>query len=153
MLEIDNSFIHKLPSDSELSNFVRQVDSACYSFCEPKATANPQVVLKNKNLARELGFQASFVNSNQFDKVFSGNELLEGMQPFAMCYGGHQFGHWAGQLGDGRAINLFDVEHKNKHWTVQLKGAGKTPYSRRGDGLAVLRSSIREYLCLSLIHI
>lgn len=64
-----------------------------------------------------------------------------------MCYGGHQFGNWAGQLGDGRAINLFEVEHNNKHWAIQLKGSGETPYSRTADGLAVLRSSVREYLC------
>ena len=64
-----------------------------------------------------------------------------------MCYGGHQFGNWAGQLGDGRAINLFEITHQNKNWKVQLKGAGETPYSRTADGLAVLRSSIREYLC------
>ena len=64
-----------------------------------------------------------------------------------MNYAGHQFGNWAGQLGDGRAINLFEVEHNNQFYTLQLKGAGKTPYSRRGDGLAVLRSSIREHLC------
>jgi uncharacterized protein YdiU (UPF0061 family) len=64
-----------------------------------------------------------------------------------MCYGGHQFGNWAGQLGDGRAINLTEVEHNQQHWAIQLKGAGETPYSRTADGLAVLRSSVREYLC------
>ncbi len=64
-----------------------------------------------------------------------------------MCYGGHQFGNWAGQLGDGRAINLAEVEHLDQRWTIQLKGAGETPYSRSADGLAVLRSSVREYLC------
>ena len=64
-----------------------------------------------------------------------------------MCYGGHQFGNWAGQLGDGRAINLFEINHNDQQWALQLKGAGKTPYSRGADGLAVLRSSIREYLC------
>ena len=64
-----------------------------------------------------------------------------------MCYGGHQFGNWAGQLGDGRAINLCEVEHQNNRWTLQLKGAGETPYSRTADGLAVLRSSLREHLC------
>ena len=69
-----------------------------------------------------------------------------------MCYGGHQFGNWAGQLGDGRAINLFEVNHRNKQWAVQLKGAGETPYSRTADGLAVLRSSIREYLCSEAMH-
>ena len=74
-------------------------------------------------------------------------KVLPNTNPYAMCYGGHQFGHWAGQLGDGRAINLAEVEHKGKSWVLQLKGAGETPYSRTADGLAVLRSSIREYLC------
>lgn len=80
-------------------------------------------------------------------KCFSGTEIYSGTQPYAMAYAGHQFGNWAGQLGDGRAINLFEVSHNNHHWALQLKGAGATPYSRQGDGLAVLRSSIREYLC------
>ena len=79
--------------------------------------------------------------------------MLSGMQPYAMCYGGHQFGNWAGQLGDGRAINLGEVENANgEHWALQLKGAGPTPYSRTADGLAVLRSSIREYLCSEAMH-
>ena len=69
-----------------------------------------------------------------------------------MCYAGHQFGNWAGQLGDGRAINLFEVEYQNKNWKVQLKGAGETPYSRTADGLAVLRSSVREYLCSEAMY-
>ncbi len=69
-----------------------------------------------------------------------------------MCYAGHQFGNWAGQLGDGRAINLMEVTHKGKNFTLQLKGAGPTPYSRTADGLAVLRSSIREYLCAEAMH-
>ena len=64
-----------------------------------------------------------------------------------MNYAGHQFGNWAGQLGDGRAINLFEVNSGGEQWALQLKGAGKTPYSRGADGLAVLRSSVREYLC------
>ena len=72
---------------------------------------------------------------------------LDDFKPYAQCYGGHQFGHWAGQLGDGRAINIAEVQNKGKQWVMQLKGAGPTPYSRSADGLAVLRSSIREYLC------
>lgn len=68
--------------------------------------------------------------------------------PYAQCYGGHQFGMWAGQLGDGRAITLGELlNSKSERWELQLKGAGKTPYSRFADGLAVLRSSIREFLC------
>lgn len=69
-----------------------------------------------------------------------------------MAYAGHQFGNWAGQLGDGRAINLFEMVHHSQRWALQLKGAGPTPYSRSGDGLAVLRSSIREHLCSEAMH-
>ena len=79
--------------------------------------------------------------------VMSGNDVFDGMNTYAHCYGGHQFGNWAGQLGDGRAIALGEIEHNDKFWELQLKGAGPTPYSRRGDGRAVLRSSIREFLC------
>ena len=70
------------------------------------------------------------------------------METYATCYGGHQFGNWAGQLGDGRVINLGEIQtQQGEHWTLQLKGAGLTPYSRSADGLAVLRSSVREFLC------
>ncbi len=80
--------------------------------------------------------------------MFSGNAVLPGADPFAACYGGHQFGNWAGQLGDGRAIALGEViDRHGDHQTLQLKGAGPTPYSRTADGRAVLRSSIREFLC------
>ena len=68
------------------------------------------------------------------------------------CYGGHQFGNWAGQLGDGRAISLGEVVHDKQRWELQLKGAGKTPYSRFADGRAVLRSSVREYVASEAMH-
>jgi uncharacterized protein YdiU (UPF0061 family) len=85
--------------------------------------------------------------------VFGGNALLEGMQPFAANYGGHQFGNWAGQLGDGRAISLGEaVNARGERWELQLKGAGPTPYSRHADGRAVMRSSVREFLCSEAMH-
>ncbi|MEN0050476.1 MAG: YdiU family protein, partial [Bacteroidota bacterium] len=87
-----------------------------------------------------------------FLDIFSGSKVLENTHPYAMCYGGHQFGNWAGQLGDGRAINLAEVMHNNQRWALQLKGAGETPYSRSADGLAVLRSSIREHLCSEAMY-
>lgn len=91
--------------------------------------------------------------SDEFLNIFSGNALLDGMKPYAMCYGGHQFGNWAGQLGDGRAINLGEaVNQRGDHWALQLKGAGPTPYSRTADGLAVLRSSVREFICSEAMH-
>ncbi|MFN3218812.1 MAG: protein adenylyltransferase SelO [Acidimicrobiales bacterium] len=88
-----------------------------------------------------------------FARVFSGNALLPGMVSHAACYGGHQFGNWAGQLGDGRAITLGEVvgADGNRHM-LQLKGAGPTPYSRSGDGRAVLRSSVREFLCSEAMY-
>ena len=83
----------------------------------------------------------------------AGNRPLPGADPYAMCYGGHQFGNWAGQLGDGRAINLGERRGADGTcWTLQLKGAGVTPYSRSADGRAVLRSSLREYLCSEAMH-
>ena len=94
-----------------------------------------------------IGLDSEDIKTEEFLKVFSGNKVLENTDPYAMCYGGHQFGNWAGQLGDGRAINLTEVVHEDQRWALQLKGAGETPYSRTADGLAVLRSSIREHLC------
>src|SRR5205085_959984 len=88
-----------------------------------------------------------------FAAVFGGNALLPGMRPYAACYGGHQFGSWAGQLGDGRAIGLGEyVNSRGQRHELQLKGAGPTPYSRTADGRAVLRSSIREFLCSEAMH-
>ena len=99
-------------------------------------------------MSEELGFSKQDIQSKEFLEVMTGNSTLKNSKPFAMCYAGHQFGNWAGQLGDGRAINLGEI----KNWALQLKGAGPTPYSRTADGLAVLRSSIREYLCSEAMH-
>jgi uncharacterized protein YdiU (UPF0061 family) len=104
-------------------------------------------------MAATLGFSEADVASGAFAQVFGGNTLLEGMQPWAAKYGGHQFGVWAGQLGDGRAISLGEVvTAAGERWELQLKGAGRTPYSRGADGRAVLRSSIREFLCSEAMH-
>ena len=99
-------------------------------------------------MSKELGFSNQDIQSKEFLEVMTGNSIIENSKPFAMCYAGHQFGNWAGQLGDGRAINLGEI----KNWALQLKGAGPTPYSRTADGLAVLRSSVREYLCSEAMH-
>ena len=151
-LNIQNRFISELPSDANTKNEVRQVPGACFSFVTPKVPSNPKVIHTSKDVAELVGLSNEDLNSDEFLAVFSGKKVLEKTQPFAMNYAGHQFGNWAGQLGDGRAINLFEVEHNNQFYTLQLKGAGKTPYSRRGDGLAVLRSSIREHLCSEAMY-
>ena len=146
-LNLKNTFIENLPSDKTLENSRRQVPEAVFSFVEPKKTANPKVLHVSEEMLQELGITKEESNSEFFKNIVTGNEIYPNTKPFAMCYGGHQFGNWAGQLGDGRAINLFEIEHQHKNWKVQLKGAGETPYSRTADGLAVLRSSVREYLC------
>lgn len=147
-LEFDNRFIRDLPADPISDNYRRQVSDACYSFVTPAQVRAPVLVCAAADVAQLLDLAADELHSPAFTEIFSGNRLLPGMQPYACCYGGHQFGHWAGQLGDGRAINLGEVKNANgEHWTLQLKGAGPTPYSRTADGLAVLRSSLREFLC------
>jgi serine/tyrosine/threonine adenylyltransferase len=146
-LNIHDTFNTELPADSNTTNSRRQVFKSCFSFVTPKIASNPEIVHLNTDFVTQIGFDESDFNDPEFLQILSGQKVLEGTNPFAMCYGGHQFGHWAGQLGDGRAINLFEVEHENQRWALQLKGAGETPYSRTADGLAVLRSSIREHLC------
>ncbi|MDF1742237.1 MAG: YdiU family protein [Gimesia sp.] len=152
-LQFDNQFTRNLPADDETKNYRRQVMQACYSPVLPTKVARPQLVAYSKEVADFLDLQVNPDEPDSFADVFAGNRVLEGMEPFAMCYGGHQFGNWAGQLGDGRAINLGEVlNQKGEHWTLQLKGAGPTPYSRTADGLAVLRSSVREFLCSEAMY-
>ena len=149
----DNAFLRALPGDPEPRNFVRQVPGALWSAVAPTPVAAPRLLAHSRETARELGFSDDDIASPEFAHVFGGNALLPGMQPFASNYGGHQFGHWAGQLGDGRAISLGEaVLPEGQRRELQLKGAGPTPYSRTADGRAVLRSSIREFLCSEAMH-
>ncbi|GGD21315.1 protein adenylyltransferase SelO [Hyunsoonleella pacifica] len=146
-LSINDKFNKELPADPILENSRRQVAEACFSYVTPKQTAKPKMLHISPEMLENLGISREEAQNEAFLDVFTGNKILLNTKPYAMCYGGHQFGNWVGQLGDGRAINLFEVNHKDKTWQIQLKGAGETPYSRNADGLAVLRSSIREYLC------
>jgi serine/tyrosine/threonine adenylyltransferase len=148
MFTFNNRFVRALPADPLETNTRRQVPRASYSKVLPTPVHAPKLIAYSHEVADLLGMDRAFVMSPQFVNTFSGNELLGGMEPFAMNYAGHQFGNWAGQLGDGRAINLGELEgNDGRNWTLQLKGAGPTPYSRTADGRAVLRSSIREFLC------
>jgi uncharacterized protein YdiU (UPF0061 family) len=151
-LNIKNTFSKELPADPILENFRRQVSEACFSYVNPKQTTKPEMLHVSPEMLQNLGLIEDDAKTEDFLNVFTGNKVLLKTKPYAMCYGGHQFGNWAGQLGDGRAINLCEVNHNNKNWALQLKGAGKTPYSRTADGLAVLRSSIREYLCSEAMY-
>jgi uncharacterized protein YdiU (UPF0061 family) len=148
MLQFDNRAARNLPIDPVEDNRVRQVHGACFSRVRPTPVTKPRTLAVAAEVAELLDLPRAFVESVEFAEVFAGNRLLPGMDPVSACYGGHQFGTWAGQLGDGRAITLGEVKNRRgEHWEVQLKGAGPTPYSRRADGRAVLRSSIREFLC------
>ena len=149
----DNRYTRELPADSETDNYRRQVAGACFSRVRPAVVSQPSLLAYSSEVAHELNLTNEICESSNFAEVFSGNRLLAGMDPYAMCYGGHQFGNWAGQLGDGRAINLGEIVNLDgKRWALQLKGAGPTPYSRTADGLAVLRSSVREFLCSEAMY-
>jgi len=152
-LHFDNRFVAELPGDPDRSNRPRQVYGAAWSEVEPTPVREPRLLAHAREVAELVGLSGEDVHADWFPRVFAGNELLPGMRPYAACYGGHQFGHWAGQLGDGRAITLGEVVNaRGERWELQLKGAGPTPYSRRADGRAVLRSSIREFLCSEAMH-
>jgi uncharacterized protein YdiU (UPF0061 family) len=152
-LTFDNAFVRELPGDPEQGSRQRQVLGALYSRVNPTAVASPAVVAWSQDMAQRLGLDAADMESPELAQVLGGNALLEGMQPFAVNYGGHQFGVWADQLGDGRAISLGEVVAPDGlRWELQLKGAGRTPYSRGADGRAVLRSSVREFLCSEAMH-
>ena len=113
----------------------------------PSTVPAPHWVARSQACASALGWNADWWQEPDALDVFSGNALRPGMRPLASVYSGHQFGVWAGQLGDGRALSLGELATPQGWMDVQLKGAGPTPYSRRADGRAVLRSSIREFLC------
>ncbi|MBT6176820.1 MAG: YdiU family protein [Deltaproteobacteria bacterium] len=151
-MNFDNSFVRELTGDPELENRRRQVMGACYSRVQPTPVSNPKALIWSDEMVQRLGIDLESWGLETFSQVFSGNQLLPGMDPVATCYGGYQFGSWAGQLGDGRAISLGEVVAGAERWEIQLKGSGPTPYSRMGDGRAVMRSSIREFLCSEAMH-
>lgn len=152
-LNFDNRFIRELPADPEIGPGTRQVHEAAYSLVNPTSVEKPKLLAYSPEVAELLGLDSADIQSDEFLNAFSGNVLLPGMQAYAANYGGHQFGHWAGQLGDGRAIGLGEIiTPNNQRWELQLKGAGPTPYSRHADGRAVLRSSLREFVCSEAMH-
>ncbi len=152
-LAFDNRFVRDLPGDPDRSLRRRQVLGAAWSAVTPTPVAAPRLLAYSREVAAQFGWGEADVQAPWFASVFGGNSLLDGMEPYAACYGGHQFGNWAGQLGDGRAISLGEAISVNgERLELQLKGAGPTPYSRTADGRAVLRSSIREFLCSEAMH-
>ena len=153
MVTFDNSFVRNLPADPDTTNQRRQVRGACYSYVVPTPVRAPTLIAYSEEMADTLGLQIADGNVQDVAEVLAGNKPWPGTANYAACYGGHQFGSWAGQLGDGRAIGLGEVvDQRGQRWELQLKGAGPTPYSRTADGRAVLRSSVREFLCSEAMH-
>jgi uncharacterized protein YdiU (UPF0061 family) len=150
-LRFERRFVDSLPGDPLRDNARRQVLGACYSHVTPTPVSAPELVALVPEAAALLGLDPT--PSDALVEVLAGNRVVPGMTPYAACYGGHQFGNWAGQLGDGRAITLAEVRTEgDASWEVQIKGAGPTPYSRGADGRAVLRSSLRELVCSEAMH-
>ena len=171
-----NNFTQKLPPDPQYSRPVqshreersklgpRLVKSAAYTFVRPDPYGKTELLGVSKAALRDLAIDPEAVETEEFKDTVSGKKIItiDGKQdpedtdiyPWAQCYGGYQFGQWAGQLGDGRAISLFETTNPSTgtRYELQLKGAGKTPYSRFADGKAVLRSSIREYVVSESLH-
>ncbi len=134
-------------------NTYARLPEVFYARVEPTPLPNPFLVSFNPDAALLLDLDPDEAKRPEFAGVFGGNLLIPGSQPVAMIYSGHQFGVYAGQLGDGRAILLGEVRNgRGERWDLHLKGAGQTPFSRDGDGRAVLRSTVREYLCGEAMH-
>ena len=142
----------------------RMVKGALFTYVRPEETTEPELLGISRAAMRDIGLNDSEENTSEFKAVVAGNKMYwdpsteKGIYPWAQCYGGYQFGSWASQLGDGRAISLFESTNPSTktRYEIQLKGAGQTPYSRFADGKAVLRSSIREFIVsegLNALHI
>ncbi|KAI0998139.1 Protein adenylyltransferase [Podosphaera aphanis] len=149
---------HKIPR-AEIEP--RQVRGALFSWVRPDEAKDPELLAVSPASLTDLGILEGDEKSTEFKQIVAGNLLVgwdaekkQGGYPWAQCYGGWQFGVWAGQLGDGRAISLFEITNQNTNvrYELQLKGAGITPYSRFADGRAVLRSSVREFVCSEALN-
>uniref|UniRef100_A0A8C5H328 Selenoprotein O n=1 Tax=Gouania willdenowi TaxID=441366 RepID=A0A8C5H328_GOUWI len=159
-LDFDNAVLRKLPVDPSEEPGPRQVKGACFSRVQPQPLTKPRFVAVSQDALALLGLDGEQVMSEPLGPEYlSGSKVMPGSEPAAHCYCGHQFGQFAGQLGDGAAFYLGEVrvpagqdpqlllENPSGRWEIQVKGAGLTPYSRQADGRKVLRSSIREFLC------
>jgi serine/tyrosine/threonine adenylyltransferase len=163
-LVFDNRNLRELPVDEETRNFPRQVQNAISSRCQPTPVRSPDLIACSIDALQLLGLHVSDTQESAgpsslpkdtkstLEEYFSGNALPPGSETSAHCYCGHQFGNFAGQLGDGAAISLGEVINSGKRWELQLKGAGLTPFSRTADGRKVLRSSVREFLGSEAMH-
>lgn len=134
-------------------NTYARLPDAFFAHQPPTPMTDPYMVSFNADVAKLIDLHPDEGLRAEFLEYFSGQRTLPGSVPLAMLYAGHQFGNFVPQLGDGRAILLGEVQNQSgEHWDLHLKGGGPTPFSRSGDGRAVLRSTIREYLCSEAMH-
>ena len=146
-----NEFVENFTGDDTGNRQPRQTPGMLYSKALPTPVPKVTLLAWSDELAEELELTKPILQDDV--DILGGNKITPSMYPYAACYAGHQFGGWAGQLGDGRAITLGElVTSKGDKWELQLKGGGPTAYSRRADGRAVLRSSVREYLMSEAMH-
>ena len=160
-LSFDNEALRRLVVDPVPAGPPREVRGAHFVRVEPTPLDSPQLVAVSEDALALLGVDwdeaedepTAEAQRATFARYFSGNVVPAGAEPAAHCYCGHQFGTFAGQLGDGAAMYLGElVNGEGERWELQLKGAGLTPFSRTADGRKVLRSSIREFLCSEAMH-
>ena len=125
-----------------------------YKECNPASVLSPKMLLFNEDLAKEINLHYLIENSNERLDILSWNKLIKDSKPIAFAYSGHQFGHFNPNLGDGRALLLGEIlDQQGKLKDIQLKGSGRTPFSRRGDGKSALGPVLREYLISESMHI
>lgn len=147
-LIFNNTNLNNLPIDKNKSKISRQVSNSIFSLIDPTPVQSPDLIIKSSK-ALDLLHLSSLISDDILSQYFSGNIIIPGSIPAAHCYCGHQFGNFAGQLGDGATMYLGEIINPTNgiKWELQLKGAGKTAFSRQADGRKVLRSSVREFLC------
>jgi uncharacterized protein YdiU (UPF0061 family) len=137
----------------QFDNTYARLPEAFYARVNPARVPKPELIVWNSDLARRLGTQDEHPSHRQLAEIFSGQRLLPGSEPIAMAYAGHQFGSFVPRLGDGRALLLGEVlDASGRRYDIQLKGSGKTPFSRRGDGKAPLGPVLREYIVSEALH-
>ena len=130
------------------TNSFAKLPEQFYQRIKPEYFKNPILLCLNKELSTSIGLKLDSYSSNELSKIFSGQLLIEGMEPLAQAYAGYQFGHPVAQLGDGRAHLLAELNG----YDIQLKGSGKTRFSRRGDGRSALGPVLREYIVSEAMH-
>lgn len=151
-LKLHNRLPEQFEADPIKEVYPRQVEEL-YSYTTPTPAPEPRLICVSQPLLSSMGLQLEDFEQGKLLDLFSGHASHPNAKPYSTCYGGFQFGQWAGQLGDGRAIHIGDLSMPNGSVeSLQLKGAGPTPYSRHADGYAVLRSSVREFLCSEAMH-